>query len=235
MRVIGIDPSLNNTAIAIVREHPGIEGLLQIHTKHIDKLEIGGYTEAIHEFQENTEGPIVCGFVEDFSSSIGGKWDKNSIMAVNHSGGRAEEAIYASGVPIQPITVREWRKEVLGKAPSHPTRTGRMLSYWTKGDSSTKVPDNVTPALLRLFNKHMKLDEKANYSQLVYGRAKQKYAPIHTFEDALRFIELAMPTSRRIQITFGVSTDELEAAGIALAGLKWIKSGRIELPGINRG
>lgn len=247
MRVIGIDPSLNNTAVALVQDHPRAEGFLQIVSRHIDELEIGGYTEAIREFAYLIEpdleigfkgmakapllgGMIDCGFVEDFSSSIGGKWDKNSIRAVNHSGGRAEEAIYAAGIPIQPITVREWRKEILGKARSHPTKTGRMMSYWTKGDKATKVPDNLTPALIRFFNKHLKLSERADYSKLVFGRAKQKYAQVNTFDEALRFIELAGPiTSRRIQLTFGISTDELEAAGIALAGMNWIKSGKITI------
>jgi hypothetical protein len=229
MRVIGIDPSLQNTAIAVVQDHPGIEGFYQIQTKHINELEIGGYTEAIREFQKIPDSPIVAGFVEDFSGSTGGKWDKNSIAVVNRSGGMAEEALYACGIPIQPITVRQWRKEVLGKAHAHPTKSGRMMSYWTKGDKATKVPDNLTPALIKFFNKHLQLEQKADYSKLVFGRAKQKFAPVHSFEEALRFIELAQPTSRRIQLTFGVSTDELEAAGIALAGLMQIKSGKLTL------
>ena len=229
-RISAIDPSLSNSAFAMIEEHPGIEGFLKVRTRHIERVEIGTYTEIIREFDAFSDGPIDCGFVEDFSNTVGGKWDKNAIMTVNRSGGMAEEAFYAAGIPIHPLGFRQWRFEALGKAPQTPQRSGRMVSYWTKGDKSSKIPDNITPALLRLFDPYLKFSEKANYSQLVYGRLKNKYNEVHTFEEALKFIELAGPvTSRRIQIVFGISIDELEAAGIALAGLKLIKSGKIKL------
>lgn len=236
MRIIGIDPSLNNTAVALFQdEHPE---QLQIVTRHIKELEPGDYTRVIRELADPEglqefvpcnalEHLVTAGFVEDFSNIGGGDTNKVTIKSVSHAGGMAEEAVVALGIPMMPITVREWRNAVLGKAAKHPQRSGRMVSYWTKGDKKCNVPDNLTPALLVMFRYLLDLEAKADYSKLLFGKFKD-HAPITTFDEAIAFIREHSPTPRRIQIVFGISLDELEAAAIAVAGYKLIKEGKIE-------
>lgn len=242
MRVIGIDPSLHNTAVALIQDHPLEAGKLKVKTIHLaskkdEELAPGTYTNVIKTLlcpsgrasHEDYKHNVKAGFVEDFSNIGGGDTNKIAIKSLSHAGGMAEEALAALGIPMIPITVRKWRKTTIGRAPKTITKSGiRSMSYWTKGDTKYKVPNNLTPALLELFNSMMKLMEGADYSQLVYGKMRDRYAPVTNFQEAMRFIIETSPTSTRIKKVFGVSLDELEAAGIALAGYRLIKSGQIE-------
>lgn len=231
--IIGIDPSLNDTAIAVVHIEKYAKVPLQIQTKHIKKLSAGMYTDAIKQFQLDCGFNISAGIVEDFSKVGGPHTNKTAIKAVSHAGGMAEEAIVAAGIPMVSLTITEWRKEALGKAEPHITRTGRMLRYWTKGASN--VPSNVAPALLKLFRYSLKLEEFAtgNYQEF-FKKNDPRYeeAKSWTWDDAIKHVASALSpvSSRRIQIVFGKSIDELEAAAIACAGFKMISGG--ELKGI---
>lgn len=229
--VIGIDPSLNDTGIAIVYFTSGAKIPIQVFTKHIKKLSAGIYTGVIREFQKNSISPINAGIVEDFSKIGGPNTNKTAIKAVSHAGGMAEEAIVAAGIPMIPLTDRQWREETLGKPERHITKTGRMLRYWTKG--ARNVPSNVAPALLKLFRYSLGVEEfaRCNY-QNFFPKTHNSYneAKSWTWDDAIEHISEAIPpvSSRRIQIVFGKSLDELEAAAIAYAGYKMIINGRLE-------
>lgn len=246
LRVIGIDPSLNNTAVALVQDDLKEPGKLRIFTKHIKRLEPGEYTKSIRLMVDPNNylglltdpgirippGHVTCGFVEDFSNIGGGDTTKTTVKAVSHSGGMAEEAVVAAGIPMQPLTVREWRKWALGQAPKHPTRSGRLVRYWTKGDRKAGVPNNVLPALLNTFKSYMGLAMTAQYDKLYPKDEIPDYDLITdvnvSFDQAIHYAALKNATSRRIQIVFGVSLDELEAAGIALAGYRMIKENAIQ-------
>ena len=228
MRIIGIDPSMNDTAIAVIRDEPCPITRSRILTRSIKELTPGTYSRIIAEFKYGNDEPITAGFVEDFSNVGGKDTNKNSIKSTSHSGGMAEEALAAAGIPIIPITVNEWRRVALGSPSPHPTKSGRPMRYWTKGDSKYSVPDNVTPRLLEIFDPTMHFSEKADYLKVIdFPYDSRPTSVFHNFLTYLRQLKKPL-TSRRIQLVFGITIDELEAAGIALAGMKLIKSGKIE-------
>lgn len=244
MRVIGIDPSMNNTALAIIYDANVIGGTT-INTKHIKSLDAGVYTQTIRELVDPDNwlglltnpgsvpipaGHVTAGFVEDFSN-MGRDTTRNAIVSVSRSGGMAEEALAGHGISMLPVKVRDWRNWAIGRPDPHPTKSGRLVRYWTKGDKKKGVPGNVAPGLLRLFNDRWQLHEKADYDKLFHNDPKYKHAHSltpFTWEQILDYISKTIPSSRRIQLVFGISLDELEAAGIALAGYKMIKANHIE-------
>ena len=233
MIVIGIDPSLNDTAVAALSANA--DGI-RIVTRHIEKLIAGTYTAVIKSLTGELIGSIVdseyagaiihAGFVEDFSNIGGPDTKKTTIKSVSHSGGMAEEAIAALGIPMMPITVREWRKVALGVPAPHPTKSGKMLRYWTKGDSAFKLPGNLQPALIGKFGAIMGFTAhgKPRYDKFKPKDGRQ----INYLDSALEYMRMNYVTSRRIQLVFGISLDELEAAAIAFAGYWLIKDGKIE-------
>lgn len=223
LRVMGIDPSLNNTAVAVVTDKPTAPLECTVETLHINALMPGDYSNAIRKFHTIND-PVTCGFVEDFSNIGGGDTNKNAIKSVSHSGGMAEEAIVAAGIPMMPIDIRKWRKVVLGVAPVTRTKSGKEKRYWTKGEKKFGVPNNLTAALLAIFNDSLCLHAKANYKQLPDCLSLESWE----WEDILEAIPNMNPTTRRIQLIFGYSLDELEAAAIALAGFRLWRAGKIE-------
>ena len=225
MQVVGIDPALKNTAIAFITRDD--EGKLNVSTMHLTDLLAGDYTKALKEISDNKTPDIYCGFVEDFSKVGGGKTNKDSIKAVSHSGGMAEEAIVAAGIPLMPIEVGKWRKVLFGKAPKSLNKSGKYHCYWTKGGPSpVRVPNNLAAPLLRLLNdiRGGKIHENAKYHKL----PDTNLVNFDDFEHVLDWLNHHYVTSKRIQIVFGVSMDELEAFGIAMAGLKLLEEGKIE-------
>lgn len=227
IRVAAFDPSLNNSAGALIEDLDRPGGGLKTTTVHFPRLEAGMYSNALKQWNADT---IDLGLVEDFSNVGGKDTNKNAIKSVSQAGGRAEEAIVAAGIPMLPIDIKKWRKVSLGQAPRHPTKSGRVMRYFTKGDSKFKVPGNVAPALLNLFRYQLELEK--NYSPEKFfskGNPPPELIP-WTYEQGVKYVAEHIPviSSRRIQIVFGKSLDELEAAGIAYAGYQLLKSGQIE-------
>ena len=231
MQIIGIDPSLKNSAVAIYNGQ-------ELFTKHIPEVCPGSYTKAIKEIfaesnPEFADAPAewtTAGFVEDFTDIGGPDAPKSVIAVLNHSGGMAEEALAALMIPVIPIRISEWRKQTLGIAPKTRTKSGkREMRYWTKGNKGLGVPNNVTPALLKFLDPYLDLRSKINPMKLPADIPVDHYK-ITSDSDWDFFCSYARYqfTARRIQLIFGVSVDEMEAGCIAIAGYRLIDIGQIE-------
>ncbi len=228
INVIGIDPSMNNTGVAFIFENHEVPDGFTIVTRHIDKLQAGRYSKEIKGCLE-VHPYITAGFIENFDDVGGGDTTKATIRSLSRAGGQAESELVIMGIPMVPLTIHEWRKAALGQAPKHPRKNGSMARYWTKGKGN--IPSNMAPALLNLFRHSLKLETNCKPIELFH---KKKDAPdtIHEweFERCVEFVGNKIPklSSTRIKHAFGKSLDELEAAAIALAGYRLIKSGQIE-------
>lgn len=218
MNIIGIDPSMSNSGIAALWKDGDT---VNYRVRHLKDIEPGDYSKAVASMKNimapDSDTPVY-GFVEDFSNmAFQHGSTPGTIASVNYAGGLAMEAMAGFGLIVRPISVNEWHRYALGQAPKTITKTGKFIRYWTKGDHTFGVPDNIAPALLRKFKDKLQIPDLIKLKELL---PSLKDDAVISFDEALERIKNLALTARRIQIAFGYSTDELEALGIAWAGAR---------------
>jgi Holliday junction resolvasome RuvABC endonuclease subunit len=140
-RIIGVDPSSHNTAVAILTVERGAFKVLKADTIRIKDLYPGTYSTVLANMK--AAGAMMA-LIEDTPGT--GKMGSHSLQIMGQTRGMAMEAVGIIGIQVFLITVSEWRGRILGMAPQTRQAGGGVRRYWTKGNTKEDIPDNVTPA-----------------------------------------------------------------------------------------